>query len=117
MSYLNYLKTKLEKQEETNSAAMMGGDDYFIREVDEYSEETHSDDIYVNTNPNKQNTKLLKGQTETYDYQSKFKNNMDDFGKSRQKRINELLNSRFMPSVETTEKMVEKIQEITEIVR
>lgn len=47
MSYLNYLKTKLEKQEETNNAAMMS-DDYFIREVDEYSEETHSDDMYNN---------------------------------------------------------------------
>jgi hypothetical protein len=66
MSYLNYLKTKLEKQEETNTAAMLGGDDYFIREVDEYSEETHSDDMYANSvnNAKKQGTRLLKGQTE-----------------------------------------------------
>ncbi len=42
MSYLNHLKTKMEKQEENNSAAMHG-DDLYIREVDEYSEETHSD--------------------------------------------------------------------------
>ena len=33
-----------------------------------------------------------------------------------QKRINELLNSRFMPGTETPEKMLEKIQEITDIV-
>ena len=45
MSYLNHLKTKLEKQEENNNAAMMG-DDQYIREVDEYSEETHSDDLF-----------------------------------------------------------------------
>ena len=34
-----------------------------------------------------------------------------------QKRINELLNSRYMPQVETAEKMYLKIQEINEIVR
>ena len=45
MSYLNHLKTKLEKQEENNSAAMHG-DDLYIREVDEYSEETHSEDMF-----------------------------------------------------------------------
>ena len=33
----------MAKQEENNNAAL--GDDY-IREVDEYSEETHSDDMY-----------------------------------------------------------------------
>ena len=44
MSYLNQMKVKLEKIEETNNAALMGED--FIREVDEYSEETHSDDMY-----------------------------------------------------------------------
>ena len=33
-----------------------------------------------------------------------------------QKRINELLNSRYMPQVETAEKMYLKIQEINEIV-
>ncbi len=43
MSYLNHLKIKLEKQEENNSAAMLG--EGYIREVDEYSEETHSDDM------------------------------------------------------------------------
>jgi hypothetical protein len=41
MSYLNHLKQKLEKQEENNQGM---GDDYYIREADEYSEETHSDD-------------------------------------------------------------------------
>ena len=45
MSYLNHLKAKLEKQEENNSAAMHG-DDLYIREVDEYSEETHSEDMF-----------------------------------------------------------------------
>jgi hypothetical protein len=45
MSYLNHLKAKLEKQEERNSAAIHG-DDLYIREVDEYSEETHSDDLF-----------------------------------------------------------------------
>lgn len=44
MSYLNQMKVKLEKQEENKNAAMMGDD--YIREVDEYSEETHSDDGY-----------------------------------------------------------------------
>jgi hypothetical protein len=41
MGYLNHLKTKMEKQEENNNVM---GDEYFIREVDEYSEETHSED-------------------------------------------------------------------------
>ena len=49
MSYLNHLKTKLENQEENKNAAMMS-DDYYIREVDEYSEETHSDDLFQNSN-------------------------------------------------------------------
>lgn len=49
MSYLNHLKAKLEKQEENNSAAMHG-DDLYIREVDEYSEETHSDDLFQKNN-------------------------------------------------------------------
>ncbi len=49
MSYLNHLKTKLENQEENKNAAMMS-DDYYIREVDEYSEETHSDDHFQNSN-------------------------------------------------------------------
>lgn len=44
MSYLNQMKVKLEKQEESNNAAL-GGDD-FIREVEAYSEESHSDDEY-----------------------------------------------------------------------
>lgn len=44
MSYLNQMKVRLEKLEETNNAAMLGDD--YIREVDEYSEETHSDDMY-----------------------------------------------------------------------
>jgi hypothetical protein len=42
MSYLNQMKVKMEKQEENNNAAIMGDD--FIKEVDEYSEETHSED-------------------------------------------------------------------------
>ena len=44
MGYLNQMKAKLEKLEEHNNAALMG-DDYII-EVNEYSEETHSDDMY-----------------------------------------------------------------------
>lgn len=42
---------------------------------------------------------------------------LDDSGKGMQRRINEILNQRYMPMVETPEKMFEKIQEITEIVR
>lgn len=42
---------------------------------------------------------------------------MEDSGKSMQKRINELINSRFVPHVETPESMFAKIQEITEIIR
>lgn len=33
-----------------------------------------------------------------------------------QKRVNELINSRFVPGIESPEKMFLKIQEITEIV-
>ena len=53
MSYLNQMKVKLEKAEENNNAM---GDDY-IREVDEYSEETHSDDMY-NNNTRKKSDKI-----------------------------------------------------------
>jgi hypothetical protein len=55
MGYLNQMKAKLEKIEETNNAAMMGDD--YIKEVDEYSEETHSDDMYGNGNRRKKTEK------------------------------------------------------------
>jgi hypothetical protein len=41
---------------------------------------------------------------------------MDDNGRSLQRRINELINSRYTPGVETPEQMFQRIQEITEIV-
>jgi hypothetical protein len=44
------------------------------------------------------------------DFQNKYK--LDESGKQLQKRINELINSRYVPQVETVEKMQEKIQEI-----
>ena len=59
---------KLEKAEENNNAM---GDDY-IREVDEYSEETHSDDMYGNgkkksdkmSNKSKESSQDLKKQAD-----------------------------------------------------
>jgi hypothetical protein len=42
---------------------------------------------------------------------------MLDDNRNMSKRINELINSRFMPMAETPEKMFEKIQEITEILK
>jgi hypothetical protein len=48
MKYLNELKDKMEKLDENNNAAINGED--FIKEADEYSEETHSEDgKYGNT--------------------------------------------------------------------
>ena len=56
MNYLNQMKIKLEKQVEINNAAL--GDDY-IREVEEYSEESHSDDGFMNKGGmDKQSTKV-----------------------------------------------------------
>lgn len=43
----------MEKADENNNAALMGED--FIKEVDEYSEETHSDDGITNKRHGKRN--------------------------------------------------------------
>ena len=84
----------------------MMSDDFYIREVDEYSEETHSEDVY-----NKKN--LLKtAETGEVSKPRIF----DENGWNMQKRVNELINSRFVPGIESAEKMFLKIQEITEIV-
>ena len=87
------------------------GDDYYIREADEYSEETHSDDLFEKSN-NKRGISLKKKATEVtallqsgIDEKQNTASKIDDNGRSLQKRINELINSRYMPGVETPEQM------------
>lgn len=76
----------------------MRSDDFYIREVDEYSEETHSD------------SKKSKTSGTISTFRVFDETNM-------QKRVNELLNPRFSGIIETAEKMFLKIQEITEILK
>lgn len=114
MSYLNQQKIKLEKQEENNNIAM--GDDY-IREVDEYSEETHSDDMYGNRKRTEKQTTSKSRDTIDDPKKNDYSNiNTVEQMRNVQKRINQLLNQKFIPGSETAEKLIEKIQEITEIV-
>lgn len=127
MNYLNKLYTQFK-----NANNKMIDDGGFIEEVNAYSEETHSDltDYEQNdpshvggANLNKSHTKhQKKGVSGAFhsvnsDFQHKYRQG-DDLGRRQlQKRINELINSRYVPQVETVEKMQEKIQEINEIVR
>ena len=79
MSYLSQLKAKLEKQDESNNAALMGED--FIKEADEYSEETHSDDGVGGGGNNKKHGKK-------YDTTSSKKSKGDESENSKKDQTN-----------------------------
>lgn len=64
-------------------------DDYYIREVDEYSEETHSDDPFQNSGHKKRDPSIKKKQTDvasllpsSVDEKTFMLSRMDDNGRS-----------------------------------
>ena len=64
-------------------------DDYYIREVDEYSEETHSDDLFQNSGNKKRDPSIKKKQTDVasllpsaVDEKTFILSRMDDNGRS-----------------------------------
>ena len=78
---------KLEKAEENNNAM---GDDY-IREVDEYSEETHSDDMYGNGRGKRQEKASNKSKESSSDLKKvevQTQKQIDEQARNLQKRIN-----------------------------
>eukprot|EP00347_Sterkiella_histriomuscorum_P005463 403356519 len=120
MSYMNQVKAKMEKMEENKNAAMMGDD--YIREVDEYSEETHSDDGFNGRRRRggKDQTNSMKSH-ETIDDSKKGSESeglTQEQQRNMQKRINQLLYQKGnLGGQDTAERLIEKIQEITEILK
>ena len=67
----------------------MMSDDYYIREVDEYSEETHSDDLFQNSGHKRRDPSIKKKQTDVasllpsaVDEKTFMYSRMDDNGRS-----------------------------------
>lgn len=115
MNYLNQMKIKLEKQVEINNAAM--GDDY-IREVEEYSEESHSDDGFMPKKGgiDRQGTSKASGSLSESKKEEQINLAKEAQMKDWKKRIAILITQRFMPGFETAEKLFGKITEMSEIV-
>mmetsp|Transcript_17158 Transcript_17158/g.12267 ORF Transcript_17158/g.12267 Transcript_17158/m.12267 type:complete len:148 (+) Transcript_17158:227-670(+) len=111
MSYLNQLKSRMEKQEETNNAAMLGGD--FIKEEDEeYTSDSELGDL-----PNGVRRK-----------NSSKRSNQDENQKSRdsqglmtqkelKKRIAELIQSKVFGVNESGEILSAKLREMQDILK
>jgi hypothetical protein len=91
--------------------------DQFIQEVDEYSEEDHSEsglNDYGNRKAvNFRTAKTGIGGMFEFESAGRFGND----SKTMQKRINDIINARYMPHVETAETMYQRIQDITEILK
>ena len=98
MQYLNQMKLKLEKQEENNNAAMMGED--YIREVDEYSEETHSDEYRPRRQSKSRQTpekQFTSKSDKTYEESKLGEKGGFENAKTIQKRINQLIFQKSSP--------------------
>ncbi len=104
MKYLNIQKAKMEH---TNDRI----NDHFIQEVDEYSEEDHSESGLNEYSGSRKNGNLRTAKTGfgvEFDLGiSKYGN--DDKNKNMQKRINDILNSRYVPHIETADTMHQRI--------
>lgn len=123
MMYLNIKKAKEEKgMEDSKNNAQYG--DRIAEDPDEtLTDETGSDDMYGmgGGRGRRGGTEKMSTIKSRDDSDNGKKNDMglkllDAQEKNIQKRISLLINSRYMPGFESAEKLIEKLQEITEIV-
>lgn len=109
LTVMKYLNNQKAKMEQTNDRI----NDQFIQEVDEYSEEDHSESgMYDNNrkgggvNFKASKTGVGIGNSEFDIGTNRFR---DENSKNMQKRINDIINARYIPHVETADTMYQRI--------